>query len=111
MYCGGAYIDDGAASSAILMSPSDIKMRYAMRLDFEGKRNNVAEYEGLVLGLHKARAVWARRVVINTDSELITRQIGKSRKTKHDKMAKCLKMVRGMEKLFFVFIVKKIPRD
>jgi ribonuclease HI len=51
-----------------------------VRLDFEGKTNNVVEYEGLLLGLCKARAIGARRVVINTDSELITRQIGKAYK-------------------------------
>jgi ribonuclease HI len=111
MHCDGAYYDNGAASSAILMSPSGIKMRYVVRLDFEGKTNNVAEYEGLFLGLRKARAIGARRVVINTDSELITRQTGKSYKAKHDEMAKYLKMVRGIEKFFFGFTVKKIPRD
>jgi ribonuclease HI len=111
MYCDGAYCDDGAASSAILMSPSGIKRRYAGRLNFEGKTNNVAEYEGLLLGLRKARAIGAQRVIINTDSELITRQIGKAYKEKHDEMAKYLKTVRSMEKFFFSFTVKKIPRD
>jgi hypothetical protein len=42
---------------------------------------------------------------------LITRQIGKSYKAKHDEMVKYLKTVRGMEKFFFGFMVKKIPRD
>jgi hypothetical protein len=107
MHCDGAYCDDGVASLAILMSPSGIKMRYSVRLDFEGKTNNVAEYEGLLLGLRKARAIGARRVIINTNSELITRQIGKSYKAKHDEMAKYLKTVRGMEKFFFGFTVKK----
>jgi ribonuclease HI len=93
MYCDGAYCNDGAASSAILMSPSGIKVRYAVRLDFEGKTSNMAEYEGLLLGLRKARAIGAQRVVINTDSELITRQIGKTYKAKHDEMAKHLKIV------------------
>jgi ribonuclease HI len=62
MYCDGAYCDDGAASSAILMSPSGIKVRYAVTLDFEGKTNNVAEYEGLLLGIRKARAIGAQIV-------------------------------------------------
>jgi ribonuclease HI len=111
MHCDGAYFDDGAASSTILMSPSGIKMKYVVRLNFEDKTNNVAEYEGSLLGLRKARAIGARRVVINTDSELITRQIGKSYTTKHDEMRKYLKTVRGMEEFFFSFTVKKIPRD
>jgi ribonuclease HI len=111
MYCDGAYGDDGATSSAILMSALGIKMRYAIRLDFKGKTNNVVEYEGSLLGLRKARAIGARQVVINTNSELITRQIGKIYKAKHDEMAKYLKTVRGMEKFFFGFTVKNIQRD
>jgi ribonuclease HI len=93
------------------MSPLGIKMRYVVRLDFEGKTNNVAKSEGLLLGLCTARAIGARRLVINTYSELITRQIGKTNKAKHDEMAKYLKTVRGMEKFFFGFMVKEIPRD
>jgi hypothetical protein len=38
---------------------------------------------------------------------LITRQIGKSYKAKHDEMAKYLKMVRGIEKFFFGFRSRK----
>jgi ribonuclease HI len=67
----------------------------------------VAEYKGLSLGLRKVRAIGTRRVVINTDSEVITGQIGKTYKEKHNEMAKYLKTVRGMEKLFFGFTVKK----
>jgi ribonuclease HI len=111
MYCDGAYCDDGATSLVVLMSPLGIKMRYVVRLDFEGKTNNVAKFEGLLLGLCTARAIGARRLVINTYSELITRQIGKTNKAKHDEMAKYLKTVRGMEKFFFGFMVKEIPRD
>jgi hypothetical protein len=50
-------------------------------------------------------------MVINTDLELITRQIGKSYIAKNDEMAKYLKTVRAMEKFFFGFTDKKIPRD
>jgi hypothetical protein len=53
IHCDGAYCNDEAASSAILMSPLGIKMRYAVRLDFKGKTNNMAEYEGLLLGFAK----------------------------------------------------------
>jgi ribonuclease HI len=78
MYCDGAYHDEVVVASAVLMSPSSIEMRYAARLDFEGKTNNVVGYEGLLLGLRKARAIGAQRLIISIDSELITRQIGKT---------------------------------
>ena len=57
--CDGAYQRDGAGASAILTAPSGTQLKYAMRLDLKGCTNNVAEYEGLLLGLRKARALGA----------------------------------------------------
>ena len=37
--------------------------------------NNVAEYKGLLLGLHKAQELGAREVEVRADSELMIRQI------------------------------------
>lgn len=39
---------------AVLVAPSGIKLKYVVRLDFAECTNNVAEYEGLLLGLRKA---------------------------------------------------------
>jgi hypothetical protein len=58
----------------------------------------MAEYEGLLLALRKARAVGARRLVILTDSELVAGQIGKTYKAKKPDMMKYLQVVRSMEK-------------
>ena len=57
--CDGTYQRDGAGASAILTSPSGTLLKYTVRLDFEGCTNNVTEYEGLLLGLRKARALGA----------------------------------------------------
>ena len=57
--CDGAYQRDGAGASAILTAPSGTQLKYATRLDIKGCTNNVAEYEGLLLGLRKARALGA----------------------------------------------------
>jgi ribonuclease HI len=42
---------------AILKSPSEIKLRYAARLQFKAEAdkcgNNIAEYEAVLLGLYK----------------------------------------------------------
>jgi ribonuclease HI len=111
MACDGVYCNDGASAAAILKSPSGIKLRYAVRLDFEGHTNNVAEYEGLLLGLRKARALGARRLIIKTDSELIANHIGKSYKAINPEMSKYLKTVRSMEKYFFGFTVKRIKSE
>jgi hypothetical protein len=75
--CDGAYCHLGLAASAVLKSPSGIKLRYALRLDCDNCTNNMAEYEGLLLALRKDRAVGARRLVILTDSELVAGHIRK----------------------------------
>jgi len=76
--CGGAYYKNGSGASAVLTAPSGTQLKYAGRLDFAGCTNNMAEYEGLLLGLRKARALEARRLSIRSDSELITNHIGKT---------------------------------
>jgi ribonuclease HI len=38
-----------------------------VRFDFEGCTNNVVEYEDLLLGLQKARALGARRLTMKSD--------------------------------------------
>ena len=48
-----------AGASAVLKAPSGTQLKYAVRLDFTGCTNNVAEYEGLLLSLRKARALGA----------------------------------------------------
>jgi ribonuclease HI len=50
----------------------------------------MAEYEGLLLALRKARAVGERRLVNLTDSELIAGHIGKNYKSKKPDMMKYL---------------------
>jgi len=49
------------------MSPSSLRTKYAARLEFKGT-NNVAEYEGLILGLNKAKALGPRTLLAKTDS-------------------------------------------
>ena len=57
--CDGPYQRDGAGASAILTAPSGTQLKYAVRLDFKGCTNDVAKYEGLLLGLRKERALGA----------------------------------------------------
>ena len=109
--CDGAYQIDGAGASAILTAPSGTQLKYAVRLDFRGCMNNVAEYEGLLLGLRKARALGARRLSIRSDSELITGHINKSNRALKPELAKYLAAVRSMEKYFLKFSIRSFPRS
>jgi hypothetical protein len=46
MACDGAYCEKGAGASAVLVVPSGVKLKYAIRLDFEGCTNNVQSTKG-----------------------------------------------------------------
>jgi ribonuclease HI len=85
--CDGAYCHLGSVAAAVLKSPSGIKLRYSLRLNYDNY-TNMAEYEGLLLALRKARAVGARRLVILSDSELVAGHIGKTYKAKKTDMMK-----------------------
>ena len=102
LMCDGAYCKDGAGASTILTAPSGTLLKYAVRLDFEGCTNNIAEYEGLLLGLRKASALGARRLSIKLDSELITGHFNKSNRALKLEMVMYLAAVRNMEKYFLV---------
>jgi ribonuclease HI len=108
--CNDAYCHLGSAAAAVLKSPSGIKLRYALQLNCDNCTNNMAEYEGLLLALRKARAVGARRLVILTDSELIVGHIGKTYKAKKPDMMKYLQAVRNKEKFFIGITVRSFPR-
>jgi ribonuclease HI len=99
--------DTGAA--AILISPYKIKTCYAARLEFNCT-NNIADYEALLLGLRKLKAMGIRRAVLKSDSQVITSHVDKSSRARDLKLEKYIDTVRRMEASFEGFSVKNIPR-
>ena len=60
--------------SAIITSPSGVKIRYAARLDFEDKArstNNTTGYEALLLELRKMRALGQQVFIVKSYSKVI----------------------------------------
>lgn len=99
----------GAGISAILSPPAGPKLRYAARLQFL-TTNNTAEYEAVLLGLRKLRALGVRRCVIKSDSQVVG-HVEKEYTAKEPELAKYLAAVRRMEKHFAGFTLKHIPRS
>jgi hypothetical protein len=77
--CDGAWGVVGARAVAILTSPLGVKLRYATRLQFNSEAdkctNNIAEYEAILLGLRKLRAIGVQSCILHTDSKVVARQI------------------------------------
>jgi ribonuclease HI len=75
IHCNGAWCHAGAGTTAIITSPTGVKYRYAVRLSFalESDRctNNVAEYEAVILGLRKLRALDVTTCTVRTDSKVV----------------------------------------
>jgi ribonuclease HI len=72
--------------------------------------NNIAEYEALLLGLRKLRAMGIRRAILKTDSQVIAGHVDKSSKARDPKLERYLDAVRRLEASFEGFSVKNIPR-
>jgi hypothetical protein len=57
IHCDVAWCHAGAGAATIVTSPTGVKHRYAARLsfalEFDRYTNNIAEYEAIILGLHK----------------------------------------------------------
>jgi hypothetical protein len=103
IYCDGAWCKEGVGISAIIESPSGGKMRYAACLKFtkpDPSTNNTTEYEAILLGLRKMKALGHPNFIVRTDSEVITDHVEKDAEAKEPKMINYLEAVRAMEKHF-----------
>jgi len=83
---GGSRGNPGpAAAGAVVSTPEGEVLDEAMEV-IGTATNNVAEYRGLLLGLHRARGLGATEVEVFNDSELVAKQINGQYKVKHADM-------------------------
>jgi ribonuclease HI len=109
IYYDGAWDFAGAGAAAIITSPFGVKMKYDARLEFQ-YTNNIAEYEAILLGLRKTRAMGIQILIIKTDSQVVAGHIEKDYNARDQELAKYLQFLREQEKYFEGFIVKNISR-
>ena len=107
---GGSRGNPGpAAAAAVVSAPDGEVLDEAMRALGE-TTNNVAEYEGLLLGLDRARALGATEVDVVNDSELVAHQVTGRYKVKHPDLrplhAAALERLRGFE----AWSLRPVPR-
>ena len=58
---------------------------HAFKLDFKCT-NNIAEYEALILGLHLLKELGAKKIIVQGDSELVTKQLNREYAVKHPRL-------------------------
>jgi ribonuclease HI len=114
IHCDGAWCHAGADTAVIITSPTGIKHRYAARLSFalESDRctNNVAEYEAVILGLRKLRALGVTTCIIKTDSKVVVGQVEKEYSAKDPALMQYLTTVRSLESQFKGFTLQHVDR-
>jgi ribonuclease HI len=115
VYYDRAWGTIGVGAAAILISPSGIKLCYAARLQFNSEAdkctNNIVEYEAILLGLHKLRAIGVQTCTLRTDSKVVACQIEKECITREPTLERYLDLIRRMENYFKGFTVEYIKRS
>jgi ribonuclease HI len=105
VFCDGSWGTFGVGAAAVLVAPSKVRTCYAIKLDFSCT-NNIAEYEALLLGLQKLKAMRIRRAILETDSQVIFGHVDKSSKARDPKLEKYLDAVQRLEASFEGFYIK-----
>jgi ribonuclease HI len=104
----------GAGAASIITSPAGVKYRYAARLSFalESDRctNNIAEYEAVILGLRKLRALGVTTCIIRTDSKVVVGQVEKEYSSKDPALMQYLTTVCSLERQLKGFTLQHINR-
>jgi ribonuclease HI len=104
----------GAGAAAVITSPTGVKHRYATCLSFalESDRctNNVAEYEVVILGLRKLRALGVTTCTIKIDSKVVAGQVEKEYSAKDPALMQYLTVVRSLERQFKGFTLQHVDR-
>jgi hypothetical protein len=87
LFCDGSWGTFGVGAAAVLVAPSKVRTCYVVKLDFSCT-NNIQEYEALLLGLRKLKAMGIRSAVLKTDSQVISGHVDKSSKARDLKLDK-----------------------
>jgi ribonuclease HI len=103
VFCDGSWGTFGAGAAAVLVAPSKVRTCYVAWLDFSCT-NNIAEYEALLLGLRKLRAIGIRRAILKTDSQVISGHVDKSCKARDPKLENIWIQFKGWRFLSKVFL-------
>ena len=84
-------------------------LKYTVRLQFSAMNNEV-EYEALLTGLNLAKALRAKNLIVQADSQLIIGQVKGDYEAKEERMQKYLKIIQQFSQHFDGLDFVKIPQ-
>jgi len=97
--CGAVILDDNGAVVKELS-------RYLGRAT-----NNVAEYEGLLMGLEALRELGKKRVRVQSDSQLLVRQLNGEYRVKNEKLRALFQKAVALLREFEAYRILHVPRE
>ena len=74
VYVNGSLAQEGGGVGIFLIGLGKKEFKYSIKFKFL-ITNNMAEYEALLSGLRLVKKIWAERVTLFTDSQLIAQQV------------------------------------
>jgi ribonuclease HI len=107
---GGARGNPGPAAAGAVISTPDGDVLDEVSETLGVATNNVAEYQGLLLGLRRARALGASEVDVYNDSELVARQLTGAYKVKHAALRPLYEQARAELEAFDRWSITSVPR-
>jgi len=108
---GAARGNPGPAGIGILVTDSKGKAVKEVSKFIGTATNNVAEYTALIFGMEEVRNLEAKEITINTDSELLAKQLGGEYKVKSSALKDLYAKVMQILKSFSEVRVNNIPRE
>ena len=113
MFFDGASSYEGAGARVLFVTPGDeyvIPFSYRLQWEIDYK-NNVCEYEALVLGLEATRKLKIEHLIVYGDAELLVRQIKQQYQAKHPRLRSYRNFSWDLiENFFSSFNIHSIPR-
>ncbi|XP_075524566.1 uncharacterized protein LOC142556969 [Primulina tabacum] len=110
VFVDGASSLSGCGVGVVIIAPPGKKIKLALRIDSQ-VTNNEAEYEVVLFGIRAAREVGASRIILYSNSQLITQQIKGVHEVKDDRMLKYIQLIKAQVEIFADWSIEQIPRE
>lgn len=108
---GAARGNPGPAGAGAFICTEDGKVVAEIAEYLGETTNNVAEYQGLIVGLKKLVELGAQSVEVRADSELMVKQMKGEYRVKHPNLIPLHKEVLGLLKSIPMFTIKHVRRE
>ncbi|XP_057464946.1 uncharacterized protein LOC130754714 [Actinidia eriantha] len=110
VHVDGAKNSQGTGVGVVLKSLEGATFEQCLRFGFPAM-NNEAEYEALIAGLRSASKLGVRDLCIYSNSKLVVNQVMGKFEARRIKMAKYLRMAKGLISEFRMFKIEQVGRE